>query len=50
MSSKKKRRHTEWLKREAKRRKEKEAREKLQRFSNCGDIEVMAAALGIRLQ
>ena len=49
MSSKRKKRYEEWLKREEKRRSEK-AQEKIrQEAMNSGNIEKMANALGIRL-
>ena len=45
MSNKRKKRHAEWLKREEKRK----AEEKLREEMNSGDIEKMAAAMGVRL-
>ena len=46
MSNKKKKRHQEWLKREAKR----EAAKKYNEAMESGDIERMAAVMGIKLK
>lgn len=49
MSSKKKRRHEEYLKREAKRNVLKESEKRIQEAMKSGDIEKMAKAFGIKL-
>lgn len=50
MSSKKKRRHAEYLKREQKRKAKREADARLHEAEESGDIEKLAAALGVRLR
>ena len=50
MSSKKKKRHQEWLKREAKRLAKKEAAEKYDEAMRSGDMEKMATVMGIKLK
>jgi len=50
MSSKKKKRREEFLKREAKRRLEKEELRRWEKAIESGDIEEMAAAFGIKLR
>ena len=49
MSSKKKKRYAEYLKRQEKRDIEKRKREQQQKAMDSGDIEEMAKAFGIRL-
>jgi len=50
MSSKKKRRLGNWKKREAKRAEKKRKEEDYQKAMASGDIEAMAAAMGIKLR
>jgi len=50
MSSKKKKRHTDYLAREAKRAAKKEADKKYREAINSGDLEKMASAMGVELK
>lgn len=50
MSSKKKRRHAEWLKREEKRKAKQNAEKRCREAMRSGDIERMAEVMGVRLR
>lgn len=50
MSSKRKKRHAEWLKRQAKRAAKKKADQAREEAMNSGNIEKMAESFGIRLR